>query len=518
MSTRAFALEFSAAMRTHWLPPGAAQQQPLVGAKVKIATAADLDAYLLETFGVVLPNTKVCPNHTTPWRAFHDAYFARSPVSVWKASRGFGGKSFTLSLLGMVEAITLKADVNVLGGSGEQSERVLQSMTKLWSASNAPRQFLSGEAARKTKFIWGNTIQALMASQKSVRGPHPQRLRLDEIDEMDIEILNSAMGQPMSARGVLSQTVMSSTHQYPDGTMTQILKRASEKAWPVYEWCWKETCEPHGWLTIDEIARKRTQVTDNMWNTEYDLQEPSAEGRAIVTEAVDRMFDPALGDVGGDVGAYLEFEPPVKNARYATGADWARKTDFTEIGTLRVDVEPARLVAYERLQRQPWPQMVGRFDARLQRYPGNGCHDGTGLGDVVHSLITENAEPFLMVGRGRQDLLSNYIKAVEEGAIRCPRIQSIYSAHKFATYDDVYGSGHLPDPIAMMALAWRACTGGAAMGFLAYAREQVEAHELAQAAPAVLDIPAADAGATPDARRNPWLDALPGDDDPNPFE
>ena len=37
----------------------------------------------------------------------------------------------------------------------------------------------------------------LTASQKSVRGPHPPSLLLDEIDEMDLEIFDAALGQPM---------------------------------------------------------------------------------------------------------------------------------------------------------------------------------------------------------------------------------------------------------------------------------------------------------------------------------
>src|SRR4030042_802660 len=65
----------------------------------------ELAAYIHDHFGVTLPNVQVCENHTTPWRAFADAYFARSPVTVWKASRGFGGKSFMLALLGLTEEI-----------------------------------------------------------------------------------------------------------------------------------------------------------------------------------------------------------------------------------------------------------------------------------------------------------------------------------------------------------------------------------------------------------------------------
>jgi hypothetical protein len=39
-----------------------------------------------------------------------------------------------------------------------------------------------------------------MASQASVRGPHPHRLRLDEVDEMALDIFDAAMGQTLEGR------------------------------------------------------------------------------------------------------------------------------------------------------------------------------------------------------------------------------------------------------------------------------------------------------------------------------
>jgi hypothetical protein len=80
----------------------------------------------------------------TPWDAVHDAFFARSVAAIWKASRGLGGKSFTLAALGLAEALFLRADVNILGGSGDQSKRVLESIGKLWEHPQFPRQCLIG--------------------------------------------------------------------------------------------------------------------------------------------------------------------------------------------------------------------------------------------------------------------------------------------------------------------------------------------------------------------------------------
>ena len=209
---------------------------------IRYGTDDDLLRYVEETFGARIPRTRCCEGHRSPADAFCDSYFARAPVTVWNASRAFGGKTFLLSLLALTEAVTLEVGVTVLGGSGQQSARVLDAMRGRWTAPHAPRHLLAGDPEiHKTRFTWGNTITALTASQTSVRGAHPARLRLDEADEMRRDILEAAQGQPMDQQTVRAQTVIASTHQYPDGTMTAVLRRAAEQGWPVYEWCWKET-------------------------------------------------------------------------------------------------------------------------------------------------------------------------------------------------------------------------------------------------------------------------------------
>jgi hypothetical protein len=258
----------------------------------------------------------------------------------------------------------------------------------------------------------------------------------------------------MSKSGIRAQTVLSSTHHNPSGTMTEVLKMASEKSWPVMEWCYKENLEPHGWLSPTEVEAKKTDVTAIMWDVEYELQEPSGEGRAIMPEAVYAMFDPALGVYAGRNGEYIESEAPVKHGRYQTGSDWARKVDHTVIITVRFDCDPQRVVAFERLTRRPWPQMVSRFEERLRRYFGYGRHDGTGLGDVIKGYLTGRpAEGVILAGRTRADLFSDYISTIERGGIVAPDIRFMHDEHKFATVDDIYGDGHPPDSFVAGALA-----------------------------------------------------------------
>ena len=67
----------------------------------------------------------------------------------------------------------------------------------------------------------------------------------------------------------------------------------------------------------------------------------------------------------------------------------------------------------------------------------------------------------LVVSKTRATILSEYIKAIENDEIRAPRVQWAYAEHKYATYNDLYGSGHLPDSICAGALAYHAYKQGA---------------------------------------------------------
>lgn len=415
--------------------------------------------FVKAVWGYTIPRKACCDGHKAPFDAFSDAFFGRNPVSVWKASRGFGGKSTLLGILTLTEAVALGAQVTVLGGSASQSMRVHEVTHEMWEAPRAPIALLKNDPTRfSTKLNNGAWIVALMASQKSVRGPHPQRLRLDEVDEMEIELFEGAQGQPMDAKGIPAQTVVSSTHQYPDGTMTEILRRANEKGWPVFEWCWKESLEANGgWLTQSMVDRKKLEVSKAMWDTEYDLQEPSFEGRAIDSEKVEAAFDPTLGTYTGALDEQIILEDPQEGASYVTGIDWAKERDFTIIRTFRTDVEPWIEVAFLRTGRKPWPQMVADAELRLMLYGGILAHDATGLGDVVDDLITYDrrlVKDIVLRGREREATFTEYIAGIEQLGLRSPRIEYAYNEHKYVTQKDLFGAGHPPDTFIAGALAW----------------------------------------------------------------
>lgn len=420
---------------------------------------ADLADLLRNYFGVVFPDTKICEHHSTPWRTFCDAYFARYPMIVVKGSRLFAGKSFWLATLGLTEAVTLGIDVDVLGGSGAQSKRVVDYMTKHWHSPGAPTdQLVNDPGTMETKLTGGNKVRALLASQRSVRGSHPTRLRLDEVDEMPLDIFDAAMGLTYGGSGVAAQTTIASTHHHADGTMAEILRRATDEGWEVREWCYRESLEPHGWLAHSEVLRKQGEMTSAQWAAEVELQEPEPEGRAIQTEKVEAMFDPGLGEYEGADGQEVIIAKPEKGAKYTTGVDWAKAVDYTTVVTFRSDVTPMQLVAFKRTRRRPWPELIDDVNRRTSQYGSTGCHDATGM-DVAGDYLTGSLKGVSMVGKSRADMLSAYVRAVEHDEMRSPRIRSMYQEHRFARVVDLYTSrqsGHLPDTVAAAALAYYA--------------------------------------------------------------
>lgn len=419
-------------------------------------------------WGYRIPRQRVCPGHVAPFEAFAEAYFAREPAAIWKASRGLGGKSRTLAVLGLTEAALLGIEVTVLGGSGGQSKNVHDATKDAWGWHAAPRGLLTRPPTTfDTVLTNGGHMRTLTASQTSVRGPHPPRLRMDEIDEMDIAILDAALGQPMEQVGtggmvIPTQTVMSSTHQYPDKTMAEMIARAKDKGWPVHEWCFKETSNPvDGWLTDKAIQRARDVVSDLMWKTEYELQEPSFGNRAIDGDAVDRCFDPSLGTFSGDKMVLAE---KVEGQHYITAVDWAKSQDQTIVGTFDVTDRPWRCVAWQKVNKLPWPMLVKKAVEQWRLYGDKLVHDATGVGSFAHDMIREQVTAFEMGkvkgvimggGRERDAFYTEYVGAIEHDDIKYPRITYAYDEHRYVTPEALYTSKeHTPDSVVMGALAW----------------------------------------------------------------
>jgi hypothetical protein len=185
-------------------------------------------------------------------------------------------------------------DVRILGGSGDQSERAYQAMGFFWDITKMQPDYLAKPPMMK-KTEWQNKsyVEILMASSTSVRGPHPNFLLLDEVDEIDIDIYNAAMSQPMSKNDIPQIIGQLSTNHKQSGTMDHALAMAEQDSDSrIYKWCiWEclESCkdyecstcklspycpgqhmkEAQGYYKISDFIKKLSKISENGLQTEW---------------------------------------------------------------------------------------------------------------------------------------------------------------------------------------------------------------------------------------------------------
>lgn len=162
-------------------------------------------------------------------------------------SRG-SGKSFLSAILTHLESRhTPRLGTRILGGSKAQSGQIFEGITKAvlegegrgGSDRDVLRELLRTEAHYRN----GSHVSILAASRTSVRGPHVARLRLDEVDEIEAELRDAAMGMCMDLNGETASAVLTSTWHRIGGPMGELLERGRAGAFPVYASCAFEVLE-----------------------------------------------------------------------------------------------------------------------------------------------------------------------------------------------------------------------------------------------------------------------------------
>ena len=154
------------------------------------------------------------------------------------------------------------------------------------------RYLIAEPIKSSTKWKNGSEVQVLTASTKSTRGPHPQTLMMDEIDEMDHEVYSSALSQPQSKHGIPMMLGRLSTNHRFGGVMDEALIKAAENNVPIYRWCiWEclnscrdlscTTCkltaycpglamkEANGYYNIQDFINKLSDLSDQTLRIEW---------------------------------------------------------------------------------------------------------------------------------------------------------------------------------------------------------------------------------------------------------
>jgi len=222
----------------------------------------------------------------------------RKPYTIIKSARGTG-KTFLLSMLVVWLTVCFHDfQICIVSGSFEQS-LILYSYCMEWVHDN-PRihNYLVKEPSRViTIFQNGSWFKCLTASERQVRGPHPNALIVDEAVLVKPSLYKSAIGMLGDRKPML--LVVSSTPQNDVGI---ILFRdlwdnpdfaQNQVHWTAYDCPWKDK---------EEIKRKRRQMTKDEFLTDilgefssitgsiYDLEDVLASRISYLPQRDTRFF------------------------------------------------------------------------------------------------------------------------------------------------------------------------------------------------------------------------------------
>ncbi len=219
-------------------------------------TESKLYRWIVRNLRIKIPHRSVCPGHKSPWEIFHRIYFDRPPLALVLGPRG-GGKSYLSALnIHLTSRWNPGHSTCVLGGSLSQSEQIYQALRELveLEADHFKRDVDDVSKLQRTKaqYVNGSEVAILAASSRSVRGPHVPSLKLDEVDEIDPDCREAALGMCMGRRRrrgkrgykeMTGSVVMSSTWHRPYGPMADMIKRARAGDLPFYTFCIFEVLE-----------------------------------------------------------------------------------------------------------------------------------------------------------------------------------------------------------------------------------------------------------------------------------
>lgn len=171
-----------------------------------------------------------------------------------------------------------KYSVVILGGSSEQSKIMYSYFKDAIYKTRYLELRLAGDPTKSETVFQSGFVKALTASERSVRGPHPELLILDEVAAADDEIMRSAL--PMISGSLHGRVIMLSTPHRMFGLFQDYWENSVlyeyEKFGP-----WPLTRCAH----IDQqwVDRMRIQYTPQKFAVEI-LGRP-AEGGALVFNA-----------------------------------------------------------------------------------------------------------------------------------------------------------------------------------------------------------------------------------------
>lgn len=204
-------------------------------------------ALVVDNRPLFMPDKRITPDHATPFQFVADLFFERVRNAIGFANRS-GGKTLATAVLNFLDMFFKRnCEIASFGAVLQQAEKCYRYfksfLTLPWFVEfkhvyqeTVGRAFIIKELKSETEFDNGSTLHILTGTEKGLRSPHPNKCRIDEVDEMPWSLLQTGLSMAAGNDDVMGQNVFTSTRQHDRGAMQRLMDQAEEKGIKVYQW------------------------------------------------------------------------------------------------------------------------------------------------------------------------------------------------------------------------------------------------------------------------------------------
>lgn len=260
---------------------------------------------------VFFPRKAFCEEHVAPAEAFLKIFRDETTDAVMLANRN-GGKTTMFSTLSFMDSINYaNCETYMVAGSKEQAGKGYKYTKAYWDTKPEFHDMLEKEPMiSETSLKNGSIIKVLAGSTTSVHGSHGQKLKADEIEEMEWNVFQGCLSIPQSKLNIEASTILASTRHKAFGIMEDLVNNHAKMGYVLYQWCYKEIaakcpfncikydgiacgvyskcplwdrCQgalhhSRGYYSVKDIISKFLKVDEETWVTQWECKQPVRAG------------------------------------------------------------------------------------------------------------------------------------------------------------------------------------------------------------------------------------------------
>ena len=246
----------------------------------------------------------------------------------------------------------------------------------------------------------GAKILSLPATQTSGRGWAASRVYLDEFAFVKADLMLWQAVQPTVAHG--GKVTVVSTPSGQNNLFFLLWSGQQGGEWSRHVIHWRD-CPSYSQAWYE---RQRPKYTAQQWASEFETSFEVSGSARFRPEDIERAHDGATG-----------LQPAQEGKRYVTAWDIGRRRDAT-VGVTLTDATPYQVVAFERFEGLPYPEIQKRIEARWRKYPGRHVVESTGVGDPVIENLLVNVDGFSTTAKSKAQILDGLSLALERGDLK----------------------------------------------------------------------------------------------------